>query len=266
MAAREPVLMQKTIDILWEAHIDPKTLSELHPQMTIAELVDQMIETRTRIQHEIQGFEQAHFQRDEKLLVHTGGDRLLTEGDLHFLASVKNQFGRFPLQSKTGYRALLILEDNTRHSLSKVAEFASSLAVDGFQASNVNSPYFIQNYFSHLSPSQRYAAEMDVFGGRPDLHDKEIDVVFKDGRAWGEVKYYRDPIRTGSMNWKKIVRQAKLLIELQQLMNRGLMIRGKLVQLDVEELHFFAPNGIETKAARVLEQLGYQVHGPRIAS
>lgn len=144
----------------------------------------------------------------------------------------------------------------------KVALRLPQLICQGCTVGNLVS---MQKFMSSLGDSvTRDAVIKKLTDGAPHILGKEIDVIFNEGRAWGEVKNFREPITRGIGNWDEVINQARKMLKLRSLMNRGVVHDRKHFHLDVQEMHYFVINGISEGAAAELEALGYVVHGMRV--
>jgi hypothetical protein len=87
--------------------------------------------------------------------------------------------------------------------------------------------------------------------------EREIDVVFDGGRAWGEVKSISRVLDTNDFGFDRIIRQLVAQSEYRDQLNQRLP-RDR----QIREIHIFLMNGVTRRARRVFERIGVIVHAP----
>lgn len=102
----------------------------------------------------------------------------------------------------------------------------------------------------------------------PQYIDKELDLIFaaeRDVMRWGEVKNYHEPFTPQHRNYDKVITQAEKTAKIRELLLEDRVIgpilrsQGKRIELRIYFVH-----GVREDAARALEELGFQVIGPRV--
>ena len=93
------------------------------------------------------------------------------------------------------------------------------------------------------------------------LNSAEIDLVFDNGNAWGEVKYLLSPV-LNLWHHSSILNQVKNLNYYRDYMSsKGIQYRGQTYKIKRPVLHLFFVNGIAPSAAAELKALDVIVHG-----
>lgn len=98
----------------------------------------------------------------------------------------------------------------------------------------------------------------------PREFGKELDLIMDQGTLWGEVKNYGGVLSPQHRNFEKVLEQAQLTVEIRKILesdpviDRALKAMGKHIRFRIYLL-----GGVTESAARALEDLGYEVSGPR---
>jgi hypothetical protein len=167
------------------------------------------------------------------------------------LASVDYQPGRH-FEDFTGYTAKLRGE---------LGELRVAVREEGVVARGAEVEA-IGRFFGTGRAADRARAELQLLATRTQgLLRKELDLVFRGGAVWGEVKYYREPLARADGHWETVAAQAAKTLELKRLLEANPAIRAALG--GPIELRIYFVSGVSDDAAAALEAMGYRVLGPR---
>ncbi|MGK5083882.1 hypothetical protein WDW37_11320 [Bdellovibrionota bacterium FG-1] len=120
--------------------------------------------------------------------------------------------------------------------------------------------YFGQGPLGDAARAELAALEV----GRPEIFQKELDLIFEGGLTWGEVKSYGSRLSRQSQNYFKVMEQARKTVGIKALIERSPAMRAALAQQGrLIELRIYFVAGVTDGVAAELEALGYQVFGIR---
>lgn len=96
---------------------------------------------------------------------------------------------------------------------------------------------------------------------RPTFFAKELDLIFDQGRIWGEVKYFREPFSHRHNQWSSLIDQAEKTLDLKRALEANGVLRESLG--GGIDLRIYFVNGVTPEAAAHLERMGFAVFGAR---
>ncbi len=113
-------------------------------------------------------------------------------------------------------------------------------------------PHILQKQGWNLDEYQQYFIEREIPNG-------EIDVIFKNKKAWGEVKHNQTTFDPGQWGWNSLIRQLENHRKMKDLHNY-------FAHEDhhITELHLFLNGGVSPEGAQIIQGLGYIIHQPPI--
>jgi hypothetical protein len=113
-------------------------------------------------------------------------------------------------------------------------------------------PHIIQKHGWNLDQYQQFFIEREIPNG-------EIDVIFKNKKAWGEVKHNQTTFDPGQWGWAALIRQLENHRKMKDLHNDF-----ALEDHHITELHLFLNGGVSPEGAKIIQDLGYILHQPAI--